>query len=183
MDEGRLFFRQNVWSVAPHNGPLIFFITAMLTKFRTLLICLAVLAVGAVQVFGVQAGYLCGCTGQKSSQASCLTEVCHPQKGHEGGCGTATSKSASAKLGHDDNVPCGNDHKHSEVRESLVVTNFPSVSALPAVVLFDLPPAFQVPDYTMLVMASLPGMECPDPPEYGSPPMPLLVARTIVMRV
>lgn len=155
----------------------------MISKFRTLLICLAVLAVGAVQVFGVQAGYLCGCTGQKSSQVSCQTEMCHPQKDHEDGCGTATSKQVSAKLGPDGKAPCGNDHKHSEVRESLVVTNFPLVSALPAMVLFDLPPAFQVPNYSVLVTASLTGRECYRPPEYGSPPMPLLVARTIVMLV
>jgi hypothetical protein len=155
----------------------------MISKFRTLLICLTVLAVGAVQAFGVQTGYLCGCTGQKSTQESCRTEVCHPQKSHDDGCGTKSVGASLGKLGLDQKVPCGNDHKHKKIQENLVVTSFPSTPVLPTVIFFDLPLAFQVPDYTMLVTSSLSGQKCPRPPEYGSPPMPLLVARTIVLLI
>jgi hypothetical protein len=50
-------------------------------------------------------------------------------------------------------------------------------------VLVDVLPGFEVPDFYMLVLAEAPIVERPEPPEYGSPPMPLLVAETIVMLV
>ena len=148
--------------------------------------CLAVSAVGVVQVFGVQVGYLCGCTGQTTSLISCLEEVCHSnatpeinQASHQ----SAEVEQHGAESGSTERFPCENQHKHSEIRENLVVTTLRSLPAVPLVVLFDLPMAFQLPEIAMKVPEMVSGSVLSDPPEYGSPPMPLLVARTMVMMI
>jgi len=143
---------------------------------------LAILAVALVQVFGMRAGYVCGCTGQKSMEAKCETVTCHPDE-----AATETAESAHAKS------DCGSEsrtelpqteknHQHTEVLENLMATGLPPALAPPLAIFFDLPPALQLPDFTAL-MASYSEIERPDPPEYGSPPMPQMVAQTIVMLV
>lgn len=147
---------------------------------------LAVLAVALVQVFGMRTGYVCGCTGQKSNLAECKpvseTASCHSDETENEVAGSAAVElDCGSESGH--GLPQDEkDHQHKAVRESLVVTGLPSVLAPPMAIFFDLPPALQLPDFTVL-MASYSGIERPEPPEYGSPPMPQMVARTIVMLV
>ena len=125
---------------------------------------LAILAVAVVQVFGMRAGYVCGCTGQKSNVAECKpvseTASCHS---HETESEVAESQDAKLDCGSDSGsgLPQNEkDHQHKEVRESLVVTSLPPVLAPPMAVFFDLPPALQLPNFTTL-MATFSGMQCP----------------------
>jgi hypothetical protein len=167
----------------------------MFSKLKKHIMALAVLAVAVVQFFGMSAGFLCACTGEVSAEPVCVTETCHPDKA----CGTDTAGKASADCGGgqsanaDDGsgkasepvpAPCdgGPDHKHSEIRKALILAGVPPVLASPPVVFFDLIPSFQLPDLTAL-NAPLEEQECPAPPEYGSPPAPEMVARTIVLLV
>ena len=158
----------------------------MFLKFKKHIMVLAVLAVALVQVFGMRAGYVCGCTGQKSNVAECKpvseTASCHSEEAESEGTETAAAQlDCGSESGH--GLPQDKkDHQHKEVRESLVVTGLPPVLVPPMAVFFDLPPALQLPDFTVL-MASYSEIERPEPPEYGSPPMPQMVARTIVMLV
>ena len=158
----------------------------MFLKFKKHIMVLAVLAVALVQVFGMRAGYVCGCTGQKSNAAECKTvsetASCHSDEAESEVTETAAAQlDCGSESGH--GLPQDKkDHQHKEVRESLVVTGLPPVLAPPMAVFFDLPPALQLPDFTVL-MASYSEIERPEPPEYGSPPMPQMVARTIVMLV
>ncbi len=158
----------------------------MFSKFKKHIMVLAVLAVALVQVFGMRAGYVCGCTGQKSNTAECKpvseTASCHSDEAESEGTETAAAQlDCGSESGH--GLPQDKkDHQHKEVRESLVVAGLPAVLAPPMAVFFDLPPALQLPDFTAL-MASYSKVEQTEPPEYGSPPMPQMVARVIVMLV
>ena len=153
----------------------------MFARFKLLLICLTVLSVAALQVFGVQAGYLCGCTGQQSNVGQCETGDCHSGDCHEE---TGIKDATGDNCGHQDDSPGNHHHRHSELREYLVTSGFPPVATLPPAVLVDVLPGFEVPDFfNMLVTSAVPVVERPEPPEYGSPPMPVLVAETIVMLV
>ena len=155
---------------------------AMFSKFKKHIMGLAVLAVALVQVFGMRAGYVCGCTGQKSTEAKCETVSCHPD---EAGTEMAETKDAKSNCGSESGKgqpQNDQDHQHKEVRENLVVAGLPAVLAPPMAVFFVLPPALQLPDFTAL-MASYSEIERSEPPEYGSPPMPQMVARVIVMMV
>lgn len=158
----------------------------MFSNFKNHIMGFAILAVALVQIFGMRAGYVCGCTGQKSNMAECKT-VSETASCHSDEAESAGPEAAAAQLDCGSDSGSGQpqnqkDHKHKEVRESLVVTGLPPVLAPPMAVFFDLPLAFQLPDFTAL-MASYSEIERPDPPEYGSPPMPQMVARTIVMLV
>ena len=153
----------------------------MPSPIKTLLVCLAILAVGIAQVFGMRTGYFCDCTGQRSVQETCQADDCHPSLAHEDDCGTGVAHSACANHDHGPQSPPADDHKHSEVREALIVTGVPPLLALPTVVFFELPPAFQVPDFAEL-FGWLTEIERPAPPGNGSPPVPL-VARPMVMLV
>ena len=158
----------------------------MFLKLKKHIMILAVLAVALVQVFGMRAGYVCGCTGQKSNVAECKpgseTASCHSDETDSGGAETAAAQlDCGSESGH--GLPQDEkDHQHKEIRETLVVTGLPPVLAPPMAIFFDLPPALQLPEFTAL-MASTSEIEREEPPEYGSPPMPQMVARTIVMLV
>ena len=144
--------------------------------------CLAVLAVGVMQVFGVQVGYLCGCTGQTTNLMACQEDVCHSHGDHDENDHPATTVHEMDDE-HHENAPCEDHHKHIEIRENLLGTTFRTVSLLPVVVFFDLPMAFHVPEINLLPPEIVSGVAASKPPEYGSPPMPQLVAETIVIRV
>ena len=150
----------------------------MFARFKLLLICLTVLSVAVLQVFGVQAGYLCGCTGKQSNLIQCEGGECHAGQCHGD---EALPTESCANTDHHGGTP--GQHRHSELRENLVTSGFPPIAALPAAVLVDILSGFEVPDFYMLVTSAALVMEPPEPPEYGSPPMPLLVAETIVMLV
>lgn len=154
----------------------------MSKRLQNLLRCLAVLAVGAVQIFGVGLGYICGCTGEQTSLKNCAVEVCHPRTSHGDGC-AQDSEIASVDAEGKNAVPSEHDHEHSEVRESLVLTSLPTAPSVPPLVLYELPEAFALPEATLLAQWASVKMECPAFPENGSPPMPLLVARTMVLLV
>ena len=155
----------------------------MVSNLRILLFCLAALATGLAQVLGVQSGYVCGCTGKQSVEATCGTELCHSEEVQsESSCSENVAADTNSLIGRDGSKQLP-DHTHRELREQLVVTGFSPIAALPETVLYFLPWAFQSPDYRMLDTVRVEGEECPGPPEYGSPPMPLLVAETVVILV
>ncbi len=146
--------------------------------FRNLLVILAVLSVGTLQVFGISKGYLCACTGEETVKSECETVVCHPAVVHADGCGGDHDRDGGHS-NHDSEPPTQDGHKHSEVRESLETTGATSVVQLPAVVYFILSPAFRLPDVNSVNLTDAGPALPPD----GSPPTPLLVARTMVMLV
>lgn len=156
----------------------------MSALLRSLLVFLAVLSVGTLQVFGIPAGYLCACTGANTVEEECETVVCHPDDPHVDGCGTDLEHEGDSEEPHDSEpgAPTPDGHKHKEVREALKVTGFPPTVSLPAVVMFVLPPAFPWADVSATVMP-MAGCDRPGFPRDGSPPTPLLVARTMVMLV
>ncbi len=149
---------------------------------KCLLICLTVIAVGLGQVVGLRAGFLCGCTGERVEKADCAASECHSHDAHEcrfgGNVATSAGESQQTPLqgGHD-------DHKHTELRKSLVVTSFPPALSLPPPALFDLPVTYEMPDFSEMLALQCPCIGLLEPPEYGSPPMSQLVAQTIVMLV
>jgi hypothetical protein len=154
----------------------------MALQLKCLLLRLAVVAVGMAQVVGVHAGYLCGCTGQRSAQAECEPMLCHPHQVDLNGCASALETEACSE--HDTPEPAQNrhDHSHSEIRETLMVTGVPTALTLPPVVFVELPPVFRTWD-AVASLTSGGGVKRSQPPWDGSPPMPLLVARTMVMLV
>lgn len=144
--------------------------------FRNLLVILAVFSVGTLQIFGISKGYLCACTGEETVKADCETVVCHPAVVHADGCG---GDHHGGHAGHDAEPSEQEGHKHSEVRESLETTGATSVVQLPVVVYFVLSPIFQLPEVSSVAFTDAGPALLPD----GSPPTPLLVARTMVMLV
>ena len=125
-------------------------------------------------------GYLCACTGETSAQVDCEKIVCHPEATHMDGCATDTEGCGDSEPGHGD--PARDGHEHNQVRDDLSVTGFPSPVALPALVMYVLPQAFQEAEFSVLVIPER-GREGSGYPDDGSPPTPLLVARTMVMLV
>lgn len=153
----------------------------MFSFLRHLLTLLAVFAVGTMQVCGVPVGYHCACTGEETAQVDCEKVVCHPDATHADGCATDIEEDAEAHDDHESEPASSTDggHKHNEVRASLEVTGSTTAVQLPAVVYVVLSPVFQLPEMsTMIAGASGPAL-----PHDGSPPTPLLVARTMVMLV
>lgn len=157
---------------------------------KFLVVWLAVLSVGAVELFGARVGYFCDCTGEISPVMTCEASSCHPDRTH----------------GHPDSAPlddCGSDHEvpestecpgahgdeehsHTEVVESLPLTVRPSQPAAAFPIFFDLAVAMQ-PSF-LEVMHSVPcaeigRRELPRPLDDRSPPTALVVTRTTVMLV
>jgi hypothetical protein len=143
----------------------------MTAPVKHLLMILAVLAVGASQILGINRGYLCECRGP-----SVLTDSpsCDP---HE-----------SPDHEHHDDGDCPPDapRKHAKVVEGLK-----SVSFTPLVL--SLPPSVEM-DWPETVMLGLreaqarddhrAGLRSPPPDDTGgNAPVRLLVARTVVMLV
>lgn len=153
----------------------------MAAKFKNFLFCLAVMAVAAVQLFGAPAGYVCSGTGQRSIAVECEPVVCHPQQQNDAG-GCSSESGSPCRGNHGTESPAHDDHTHSVVLEGLKANVFQSVTALPAANFFVLPPSFQPLELEALLVSSV-EEEKPEVPEYGTPPMPQLVARTIVMLV
>ena len=154
----------------------------MLLAASRLMIFLAIVAVGMAQVFGMRTGFLCDCTGQRSSQESCKADECHPGLAHKDACGTEAALEALADHDHDSESAPQREQEHREIRETLIVTGVPPLLALPVVVLVDRSPFFQM-SARPAPLTRLTGIDRPVPTEDGSPPMPLLVARTVVRLV
>jgi hypothetical protein len=154
----------------------------MLLAVSRLMICLAIVAVGMGQVFGMRTGFLCDCTGQRSSQESCKADECHPGLAHKDACGTEAALEALADHDHDSESAPQREQEHREIRETLIVTGVPPLLALPAVALVECLPSLQISG-CLPRLAWLTGVAPPAPREDGSPPMPLLVARTMVRLV
>src|SRR4029079_2090502 len=138
---------------------------------KHLLMILAVLAVGASQILGINRGYLCECTGQSviTGSPSCDPEDSAPA--HEHGDG--------------DSLP-GAPHKHQKVVEALKSVSFtPLVLSLPPVVEMDWPETVMLG--LRLARASIEQLAEMNPPppddSGGNAPPRLLVARTVVMLV
>ncbi len=142
----------------------------MFSRLQKLMFTLALVAVGTAQLFGVHGGYLCPCSGQTSPLADCAA-ACHAEaEPHacEAFRGGAPSDQDS-------------DHDHRALRQSLVAAPSPPPPSPPAVVLFDLPPALQLPELHLQVALVAPPRpeRCPG----QAPPSALLVAQTMVRMI
>lgn len=166
----------------------------MLKTIQILFVVLTVFAVGVMQAVGVQAGYLCGCTGEMTGTADCAGAVCHPLLAHGDGCDENFGHGHGAMAGnagcevpgsHDSQKPGqqDHDHKHHEIREPLVATTFPPGTALPPVLCFVLPPVFELPEFVLAIGEPDAVSLLPRPPDDKGPLMCLLVAETTVLLV
>ena len=132
-------------------------------------------AVGMSQLLGVSRGFWCLCTPVPKvvQTADCAPATCHAG---EASC-------AEPGAAHDEDHPDEGGHRHHEARESLMTVAVATTVPLPVPVVSELPPSVLVaPPCAWTVVQ--PGHEARlawigD----GSPPMPLLVARTVVRRV
>jgi len=143
----------------------------MLRIAKHFLVLLAVLAVGAAQVFGIARGFICECTGEPVhvENASCDAE-CHPDGGHH-------DDDDESDGGHD-------EHKHKEATESIKLVPLAPLT-------FDLPAAVEVDVSAIIALGVRLSNEEAEhraelkPPDDtgGSPATGVLVARTVVMLV
>jgi len=145
---------------------------------------LLMVALGLTQLHGVSHGYWCECAPEpkRVDGPDCVVAGCHsPSEASDEevrGCQDA---------GHRDDhseCPCGPDHQHREVRESLRTTAVATAVPVPAPMEYDLPPS--------LIFSA--GVSVAGVPPCGGavrwhragdrrPPPPLRVARTMVMLV
>jgi len=147
--------------------------------WKNLLVPVAIMALGMAQLFGVQFGYWCDCSHQVIDTAVCDTDTCHPD--HAGATADRDSRSHPSRPAA---LPCQNpeDHRHEKRHHSLDLSHAPPLLGSPPLILFGLPEAFQLVALNRMP-ADFSKSVCPAPPEHGPPPMPLLVARTMVILI
>jgi hypothetical protein len=140
------------------------------------MVLLAVLTVGAVQLFGARIGYLCGCTGEFSQEVACQPATCHSSDAHQ---------ELSRRTSLDENSPplCDGKHQHSEVRDTPPMTTMLAGHSLPVPVFFELPEAFQACSYEAIEDNRSERLAWLQPTDDRSPPAALLVACTVVLMV
>lgn len=148
---------------------------------KMLVVWLAVLSVGAVELFGARVGYFCECTGDISPVMTCEESACHPASDHADVCAAEVGERTECPA-----IPCDEDHSHKELVETLPPTVRPSQQALSFPIFFDLAVAMQ-PSF-LDVAFSLPCTEFgrterPRPLDDRSPPTAQVVTRTTVMLV
>jgi hypothetical protein len=153
---------------------------------KTILIALAVIAVGASQVLGFARGFLCACSGHEllTGGADCTASGCHDDDehhdhGHGGICPADDGESGDGDH-HDQDSP----HRHQPVKETLVGTSFvPLALVLPPDPGLDLSTLF-AQDVRMAAMTAERMAELQPPENSGMPPPSgILVARTMVMLI
>jgi hypothetical protein len=149
--------------------------------------CLVLVAPAAAQVFGVITGYWCACSEAPKVVTAAVFDIstCHLDDRHA----DASVECGAGEEGA--NVPCGSggplgghSHEHPEVRDDLItVSAAPALSVLPPDC-WDWAPSLMSPILGDAVNA-LVATARPRPAliEDGSPPAPLLVARTVVRLV
>jgi hypothetical protein len=159
---------------------------------RVLFSCLMMVAIGCAQLLGVGRGFWCLCTPEAKIV---MVSECEPSVCHEGeACGREVGEStvvagADGTHCHDGDESCsdtegsGSDHRHREVRETLQSVAAGLILSMPQPPVSDLPPSVLVAP-----LASCGGLVWArgiwrSPAPDGSPPAPLLVARTMVRLV
>jgi hypothetical protein len=143
---------------------------------KKFMVILAVLMVGAVQLFGARIGYLCACTGDFSQVAACQPAMCHATDDHP-------EVVARASVSQDSAPPCGERHQHSEVRDTQPMTSALAGQSIPAPVFFELPEMFQVCGFEDIEGDESGRCAFRRPADDRSPPAALLVAGTVVLMV
>lgn len=163
----------------------------MFERLHHFLIILTVVAVWVMQAVGVQAGYLCGCTGEQASVATCVESTCHPRQAHADGCedlcghkhDAASATCGSHERGSGQPAQKDHEHKHTELRGTFDITTLPPSVSLPSVMCFGPPAVLQLPKpmHPMLEVeaASLPSR----PHDNTGPPMALIVVETTELLV
>jgi hypothetical protein len=149
------------------------FVHPVVKKF---MVVLAVLTVGAVQLFGGRIGYLCACTGDFSQEATCQPTECHSNDSHQ-------EARQSAPTCQESGQSCGGQNQHNEVRDTLPMTSGLALLSLPAPVFFELLEVFQTCK-NEVIEADEPGRLtwlCPDSDR--SPPAAILVTGTVVLMI
>jgi hypothetical protein len=137
----------------------------MTSPARRLLAALAILAVGASQVWGLTRGWVCFHSGEAIvvSAPDCLSAGCHLEDADE------------------DHHPDEENHEHDQLTQAMLGRAFlPIALELPSLVEFSLPPLFEwKPRLLFEEVISAPG----PPPTGCGPPLSVLVARTVVRQV
>lgn len=156
----------------------------MIRAFQRLLAALVLLAVISLQIRGVQAGYVCQCTGELSTEILCHGSHSHGNgHGHEPGQETPEDDSddvvtvapESSRLHPLDH------HCHRAVNRSVIMQGHGSSRTLPPVVWFEIRDAFQAPLPTLTLWTWPDILPLPlQDNDNWSPSAPLLVARTVV---
>lgn len=154
-------------------------------SFRFIFGCLVMVAVGLSHLLGVSRGFWCECTPvpRMVSAVACVASECHPHHDHDGGGGEDGGPGVSPD-DHHHAPPCDHGHEHREVREFLRTTAVAAAITLPAPVVHDLPASMllMMQRSEMRFTVVRPGSRSGWPSD-GSPPMPVWVARTMVMVV
>ena len=155
---------------------------------RLLIACLLMMAMGWAQLLGVGRGYWCECTEvpKRVAGANCAADVCHPLSGHAHSDHGSPLPAACDSVDGDAHSGCPDapDHpRHQEAREPLVSTAAGTVISLPMPLIFDLPPTVVGSWFSEMVVSMRGRGRLGDWLHDGNPPMPVLVARTMVMRV
>lgn len=128
-----------------------------------------------LQFFGVARGYHCECADAPSAFATCEEGGCHAAE-EKPDCDGERSKDSGQR------TDSGDSCLHGEVRESLSSTAAGGPVSLPVPVFVESPRPFDAmaarePD----AWENEPSV--PPEEEWGGPPMPLLVARSVVLMV
>jgi hypothetical protein len=161
----------------------------MFKTIQILFVLCTALAVGVVQAVGVNAGFLCTCTGQHTVAAICEMDECHPQQVHADGCGQRCTDH------HDTDAGCcehehpnessdnDHDHEHLAVLDSLDSTPFSSSADVPPVQFVMLLAVSLVSEIFVVAPERVEPCQPPRPPDDTGPPMSVLVAETTVLLV
>jgi hypothetical protein len=155
---------------------------------KHVVLLLAVLSVGAAQVFGIGRGYLCECfgapvhvSGANCGAAGCHTDAAHDEHGehHHSDDGDGDDDSD----GEGGNGGSGK-HEHRELKESLKLVPFtPLALDLPAVIEADLSAVFAGSLQLARALEEHRAELKPPDDTGGPPPASVLVARTMVLLV
>ena len=146
---------------------------------KYLVLCFAVITVGAAQVVGAQVSYFCSCTGQRTVFESCEASGCHVSTRDQADC----KASGEAHQNSGEKLPADSEHRHDEVLEKLVGTHSPPVLSSPVViwVVVWTDPSLFTGTYAFHVQ--YPAVFDTGPPEQKPLPDGVLVAKTKVMLV
>ena len=143
----------------------------MLRILQQLFILLTVLAVGSMQAVGVQAGFLCQCTGSVVAEQTCDPHECHPGEAHH-----------HDHSDHNDEED--NEHDHAALRTPLDVASHAVEIAVPPVVYYTLP-GLDLEELLAKFSPEAKGQDQPQPkpPQDTGQPISQRVTKTTVLLV
>ncbi len=148
---------------------------------KSILIALAVIAVGASQILGLARGFLCDCSGHEmiTDGSDCDAAQCHEHGDHHDDEGTDSHGEPAGPQHHE-----RDSHQHRQLKDTLVSTSFaPLTLMLPPDAGIDLGPDFALEARRSALAAEQRAeLKPPETPGFP-PPSGVLVARTVVLLI